>query len=99
MGGRGRCAFARGPRRVGRGSQALRDALADSSAIDPELTGHRLETLPVKFQNHHEFPEFDHARKIRGMDVNFLWIGVIWKCVHRMPLIFYTNVSPVGVIR
>ena len=52
----------RRPRAVGRRLQAACDGAADRLAVHAKLAGDRRDgqSLPVKFQDHHEFPEFDH---------------------------------------
>ena len=50
------------PWAVGRRLQAACDAAADRLAVHAELAGDRRngQSLPMKVQDHHEFPEFDH---------------------------------------
>jgi len=50
------------PRAIGRRLQAACDVSADRLAIHVKLAGDRRngQSLPMKFQNHHEFPDFDH---------------------------------------
>jgi hypothetical protein len=50
------------PRTTGRRLQTARDIFADGLTVGAELTGNgsNLQALPVKFQDHDKFPEFDH---------------------------------------
>jgi len=50
------------PRTIGRRLQTARDIFANGLTVDAELTGYgsNLQALPVEFQDHDKFSEFDH---------------------------------------
>src|SRR5689334_11838490 len=50
------------PRTIGRRLQTARDIFADGLTVDAQLTGNgsNLQALPMKFQDHDEFPKCDH---------------------------------------